>query len=220
MATGRHFPRVAHNTGFRRTRVMNFYHLRGLLLPHSFDLHGGLNTVGRNPTNDVVIHEASVSAFHAEISIDERGVIVRDLQSTNGSFIDDEPITEKEIRSGQVVQFGTVALKLGTEEIRISVPKLPDPSPEPAALPSGAEAPCSINASLPATHRCVKCQRAFHESSLRTLRISAGAAVMLFCPECSAQVKPIPGVDPRKSRRPGILARLTQTIQLGLRKPK
>ncbi len=199
---------------------MNFYHLRGLLLPHRFDLHGGLNTVGRNPTNDVVIHEASVSAFHAEITIDERGVIVRDLQSTNGSFIDDEPITEKEIRSGQIVQFGTVALKLGTEEIRISVPKLPEPSAESATLPSGAEIPCSINSSLPATHRCVKCQRPYHESSLRTLRISDGAAVMLFCPECSAQVKPIPGVDPRRSRRPGLFARLTQTIQLGLRKPK
>lgn len=199
---------------------MNFYHLRGLLLPHRFDLHGGLNTVGRNPTNDVVIHEASVSAFHAEITIDERGVIVRDLQSTNGSFIDDEPITEKEIRSGQVVQFGTVALKLGTEEIRISVPKLPAPSPEDGPVPPGAAVPCAINSTLPATHRCVKCQRAYHESSLRILRISAGAAVMLFCPECSAQVKPIPGVDTRNSRRPGILARLTQTIQLGLRRPK
>lgn len=199
---------------------MNFYHLRGLLLPHRFDLHGGLNTVGRNPTNDVVIHEASVSAFHAEISVDERGVIVRDLQSTNGTFIDDEPISEKEIRSGQVVQFGTVALKLGTEEIRISVPKLPDPQPEPAQASSGSEVPCSINPSVPATHRCVKCQRAFHESSLRTLKLSTGAAVMLFCPDCSAQVKPIPGVDPRKVRRPGILARLTQTIQLGLRRPK
>ena len=199
---------------------MNFYHLRGLLLPHRFDLHGGLNTVGRNPTNDIVIHEASVSAFHAEISIDERGVIVRDLQSTNGTFIDDEPITEKEIRSGQVAQFGTVALKLGTEEIRISVPKIPVPEPLPEAAPPGSAIPCSVHPSLPATHRCVKCQRAYHESSLRTLRISAGAAVMLFCPECSAQVKPIPGVDPRKSRPPGILARLTQTIQLGLRKPK
>jgi len=198
---------------------MNFYHLRGLLLPQTFNLHGGLNTVGRNPTNDVVIHEASVSSFHAEVTVDESGVRVRDLQSTNGTFIDDEPIIEKEIRSGQVVQFGTVALRLLTEEIRISVPKLPveEPKPTPGITPEGPR--CSLNAELPATHRCVKCARLFHSDSLRILRLSEGAAVMLFCPECSAQVEPIPGVDPRKVRPSGLLSRITQTIQLGFRKP-
>jgi len=198
---------------------MNFYHLRGLLLPHTFNLRGGLNTVGRNPTNDIVIHEASVSSFHAEITIDERGVTVRDLQSTNGTFIDDEPITEKEIRSGQVAQFGTVALRLLTEEIKISVPKLPVPdAAAPSESPANA-APCSVNPALPATHRCVKCERLFHYDSLKVLRLSEGAAVMLFCPECSAQVKPIPGVDPRKARPSGLLARFTQTIRLGFKKP-
>lgn len=198
---------------------MNFYHLRGLLLPQTFNLHGGLNTVGRNPTNDVVIHEASVSSFHAELTVDENGVMVRDLQSTNGTFIDDEPITEKEIRSGQVVQFGTVALRLLTEEIRISIPKLPVEEPEssPGFTPDGPR--CSLNAALPATHRCVKCGHVFHYDSLRILRLSAGAAVMLFCPECSAQVQPIPGVDARKARPSGLLSRITQTIQLGFRKP-
>ena len=102
---------------------LNFYRLRGILVPVASDLHGGLNTVGRNPTNDVVIHEASVSSFHAEITVDENGVWVRDLQSTNGTFVDDEPITEKEIRSGQVVQFGTVPFRLEVENpVKITIP--------------------------------------------------------------------------------------------------
>lgn len=198
-----------------------FYHLKGQLMPLYFDLHGGLNTVGRNPTNDVVIHEASVSAFHAEISVGPDGVFVRDLQSTNGTFIDDEPVTEKEIRSGQVVQFGTVALRLLTDEIRIAIPK-PAPPPEAApapTLPDGAPA-CSRRPSLPATHRCNRCNKAFNLRSLRTVRVSGGTTTMTYCPDCSGQVSPIPGVKAEATQDVGILARLSQTIQLGFKRPK
>ncbi len=202
---------------------LNFYRLRGILVPVASDLHGGLNTVGRNPTNDVVIHEASVSSFHAEITVDENGVWVRDLQSTNGTFVDDEPITEKEIRSGQVVQFGTVPFRLEVENpVKITVPQPTVPTASAAitgVLVDGAPA-CSKDPSAPATHHCTKCGRNFHYDHLRILRLSGEAAPMLFCPECSARVEPIPGVDPAKARRPNILARLSQTIQLGFRRAK
>ena len=202
---------------------LNFYRLRGLTLPSVIDLHGGLNPVGRNPTNDVVIHEASVSSFHAEITVDENGVLVRDLQSTNGTFVDDEPITEKEIRSGQVVQFGTVNFRLEVEEeIKIHVPKPPAASPIVTAnptpkLPDGSAA-CSVTPTIPATHRCTKCGRTYHYDNLRIMRLSGGDAVLIFCPECSAKAEPIPGVDASKARRSTILSRLTQTIQLGFRR--
>lgn len=202
-----------------------FYRLRGLLVPLVSDLHAGLNTVGRNPTNDVVIHEASVSSFHAEITVDEQGVVVRDLQSTNGTFVDDEPVTEREIRSGQVVQFGTVGFRLELDEqVRIHVPRPPKPAAEPTAAaplapPDGTE-PCSVDPSMPATHRCNKCGKVFHYDNIRVLRLSGGGALMLFCPECAAQVEPIPGMDPAKLRRPNLLSRLSQTIQLGFRRPK
>jgi len=198
---------------------MNFYHLRAITLPLKFDLHGGLNTVGRNPTNDIVIHEASVSAFHAEITVDDQGVIVRDLQSTNGTFLDDEPLTEGEIRSGQVIQFGTVTLRLHTDEIRISIPKpapIEPPGPPPPHASGGLA--CSINPKLPATHRCVRCPGVFHQDSLRTLLLSSGGTILRFCPDCSAQAEPIPGVDPSQSQPVTVLARITQTVRLALRR--
>ena len=196
---------------------MNFYHLRGLLMPLRFDLRGGLNTVGRNPTNDVVVHEASVSAFHAEISVDERGVIVRDLQSTNGTFIDDEPITEQEIRSGQVVQFGTVALRLEIDEIRIHVPK---PAPDPASGTSQRSSPAHALMSVPATHRCMQCSRLHHASNLKRVRLQGEASDLLFCPLCSGRVEPLTETPPPPAAKPGLLARITQTIHLGRRKPR
>jgi predicted component of type VI protein secretion system len=196
---------------------MHFYHLRGLLMPLRFDLRGGLNTVGRNPTNDVVIHEASVSAFHAEISLDERGVIVRDLQSTNGTFIDDEPITEQEIRSGQVVQFGTVALRLEIDEIRIHVPKL---GSEPRGAASQRPGPAHSLMSVPATHRCTQCSRLHHESALKRVRVGGEASDLLFCPGCSGRVEALAEQPAAEVSKPGILARITQTIRLGRRKPR
>jgi hypothetical protein len=208
---------------------MNFYRLRGLLVPLNTGLNGGLNTVGRNPTNDVVIHEASVSSFHAEITLDGEGVLVRDLQSTNGTFVDDEPVTESEIRSGQVVRFGSISLRLEIEEpFRISIPK-PPPPVAPAPIPRVAaplEVPpaggpkCSVNPNLLATHRCPNCERTFHYDHVRMLRLSEQANRTPFCPVCSAQVIPIPGVNAAQARRPGLLARLTQTIQLGFRRPR
>ncbi len=216
---------------------MNFYRLRGLLVPVVSDLHPGLNTIGRNPTNDVVIHEASVSSFHGEITLDENGAMIRDLQSTNGTFVDDEPVTEREIRSGQVVQFGTVPFRLETEDIQIRIPAPSAPASAPAAPSAPSTAPasdpssptpplsgdilrCSRDPSLPATHRCVKCARVFHYDNLHILRLSGGVAQMLFCPECNGLVEPIPGVDPAHARRPNLLTRLSQTIQLGFKRPK
>lgn len=197
--------------------VMHFYHLRGLLMPLRFDLRGGLNTIGRNPTNDVVIHEASVSSFHAEMSLDEAGVIVRDLQSTNGTFIDDQPITEQEIRSGQVVQFGTVALRLETEEIRISIPNL---APDPAGPPSQRKSPGHSLMTVLATHRCTQCNRLHNDAAVKRVRLSADTSELLFCPACSGRVEILSDAPPVPAPERGLLARITQTINPGRRKPR
>ena len=73
---------------------MVVYLLKGVTMPLEFGLRTGLNTLGRNPTNDFCIHEASVSSFHAEITVQDDGavVLVRDLQSTNGTFVDGQPV--------------------------------------------------------------------------------------------------------------------------------
>src|SRR5262245_52739338 len=108
------------------------YYLRGITMPLTLDLHTGLNTVGRNQTNDFRISEASVSSFHCELTVGEDGVRVRDLQSTNGTFINDEPISEGILQSGHVLQIGTVTLRLECEEVQIRVPTT-TPAPAHAA---------------------------------------------------------------------------------------
>ena len=61
----------------------------------SITLQGPTNTMGRQSTNDVVVPEAGVSRRHAEIVEDAGAYILRDLSTTNGTFVNGEGI-EKE----------------------------------------------------------------------------------------------------------------------------
>ena len=208
------------------------YILRGLTHPLQHELHSGLNTMGRNPTNEFRISDASVSSFHAEVTVldDGSAVIVRDLQSTNGTFIDNHPVEEAPILAGQTLQLGAVELRLEAETFEIRIPgstgpQAAVPAGELAALPDGTLA-CSRNPSLPATHHAVhgcgavmKCPGVFNIASLRAMKLSGGAAgLLLFCPDCNAKCGPLPGVDESKSKGQGLFSRLTQTIQLGWKK--
>lgn len=210
------------------------YILRGLTHPLEHELHGGVNTVGRSPANEFRITDASVSSFHAEITVREggAGVNIRDLQSTNGTFIDSSPVEVSAIRPGQTLQVGAVELRLEAEQFEIKIPtaavspQVAQPAGQIQALPDGTLA-CSRNPSLPATHHAihgcgavVKCPGVFNIASLRQMKLSGGAAgQLLFCPDCNAKCGPIPGVSEDVSKnRKGLFSRLTQTIQLGWKK--
>lgn len=72
----------------------------------------GLRTlVGRHPSCDLVIDEPFVSAEHAEIAASGGRWRVRDLGSTNGTFLNGEPVVLADMEPGDVVQFGRVTLQ-------------------------------------------------------------------------------------------------------------
>jgi len=73
-------------------------------------------TVGRVDDNTFPIAEASVSSHHCEILLRSGEVIVHDLNSTNGTFISGEQITEKVLKPGQILRLGQVELRLEAEE--------------------------------------------------------------------------------------------------------
>lgn len=68
--------------------------------------------IGKSPTNDFVVANDTVSRQHAVITITDDGkVMIRDLNSTNGTFIDGERITgDTLLRPGNVVKVGTVVI--------------------------------------------------------------------------------------------------------------
>lgn len=64
--------------------------------------------IGRSQDNDIVLEHASVSRHHAEIFIDAEGhVFIRDLNSANGTYINDEKISGGgQLHAGDVLQLG------------------------------------------------------------------------------------------------------------------
>lgn len=208
------------------------YILRGINLPFEHELHSGLNTIGRNPTNEFRLPEASVSSFHAEVSVLESdgSVLVRDLQSTNGTFIGGQPVEEGPLVAEQTLQLGNVELCLIIEEYDVKIPVDGGIVTAQAAgalhsLPDGTLA-CSRNPSLPATHQAIegcqaviKCPGVFNAGSLRAMKLSGGTAgLLLFCGDCNARCELIPGIADAPPPRKGLFARLTQTILIGRKK--
>ncbi|MBM3830249.1 MAG: FHA domain-containing protein [Verrucomicrobia bacterium] len=78
----------------------------------SFELKTECSTVGRVEDNNFQIPAPSVSSHHCEIILRGNDVVVKDLGSTNGTFINGEQITEQALQMGQTVRFGSVEARL------------------------------------------------------------------------------------------------------------
>jgi len=74
-------------------------------------------SVGRRPGNSLQILDPSVSGQHAELVIDDQGVRVEDLGSTNGTRVGDQKVTERRLAHADVVVFGNVQLVFQDAEI-------------------------------------------------------------------------------------------------------
>lgn len=73
-------------------------------------------TVGRANHNTLVICDPSVSAAHCEILMNGPEIIVRDLDSSNGTFVDGVRLNKQsQAKSGQVVRIGLVEARLELE---------------------------------------------------------------------------------------------------------
>ena len=74
-------------------------------------------TLGREAANSVQLHDTEVSREHAEIRIDElEGYRLRDLGSSNGTFVNSRRVREHLLKSGDRVQVGsTLMIFTGSE---------------------------------------------------------------------------------------------------------
>ena len=78
---------------------------REILLGH------GDTLIGRDPEAHICIDEPTVSRRHATISTNADGAVLRDLDSRNGTFVDDRRIdAPTPLADGAVVSIGPVAL--------------------------------------------------------------------------------------------------------------
>jgi predicted component of type VI protein secretion system len=69
--------------------------------------------LGRSPEAQLSIGDPSISRRHCQFSLDADGaLIVRDLDSMNGTYIDDQRIKKAILRPGMVIQVGSLLLRI------------------------------------------------------------------------------------------------------------
>jgi pSer/pThr/pTyr-binding forkhead associated (FHA) protein len=73
---------------------------------------GAIKTIGRAPRADFVVDAALVSRVHCRLTASDDGVDVVDLDSTNGTYINDERVKTGCIKNGDRLRVGRVELKI------------------------------------------------------------------------------------------------------------
>jgi pSer/pThr/pTyr-binding forkhead associated (FHA) protein len=111
------------------------------LAGRSYDLAAERTSVGRVEDNAFQIAEPSVSSRHCEILLRGGDIVVKDLNSTNGTFINGEKISESVLKPGQTLRLGNVELKLDAPGA---------PAAAGLAAPSAPSAPLGPSGSAPA----------------------------------------------------------------------
>ena len=104
----------------------------------------GSTTVGRASDNDLVVAHPSVSAHHAELHFDGEQFLLRDLSSSNGTFVNGERITAGTLQDGDTVHVGPVALEFANGQLQIRVDL--DKEPEETKKPKNKTKPVLVSA--------------------------------------------------------------------------
>ncbi len=100
---------------------------------HVFDLsHTFRVAIGRHESNELQLDSRTVSNYHAEILNENGRLLVRDLGSTNGTYINEERVREQRVASGDHLRIGSHVLTVQQEapinkrERLLRVPRDPD----------------------------------------------------------------------------------------------
>src|ERR1700690_500418 len=104
----------------------------------SHELSGGWVTIGGADGNTFQIVESSVSGRHCEVRLQGNELVVRDLLSTNGTFVQNKKIAEALLKPGEVLRLGHVELRLE-----------PSAAPAPPSKPVGTDAPAAALTPFP-----------------------------------------------------------------------
>jgi len=174
------------------------------------ELNLGVNRFGRDPETDFPVDHPTVSARHCEIVLTAEGVLLRDCDSTNGTFINDQPVMNAVLQAGQTIRLGDVEFFVETVEVKIAIPEFERPRPAPPVMLTDGSILCPRHPESLVTHRCPHCHAVLCDACVHRLRRKGGKTLKL-CALCSQACVPI---GPEKPKKRSLLALLNKTIKL------
>lgn len=180
------------------------------------ELKLGANRVGRHPDNDFQIDHPTISTVHCEMVLQEGGVVLRDLESTNGTYVNGEAVREIKLAPGQMVRLGDVELLVETTDCTIAIPKFVNPElPAPPVVAEDGAMICSRHPSAHVTHQCTVCKEIMCEACVHRLRRKGSKKILTLCPICSGMVQLIGG--PVKGKKKSLFERIVgETVKMKL----
>ena len=103
-----------------------FFVIRGEDKGSRLDTDADLVRLGRDSGNDIQLHDSEVSRFHAEVRKNPDGFELVDLNSSNGSYVNSDRVSQKPLRTGDRIQLGrstivfTAEVELTTRDISVA----------------------------------------------------------------------------------------------------
>jgi len=106
-----------------------------------YPLDAPVVTIGRSRSNDISLEDTRVSRHHARIVRDARGFLIEDLNSRNGTRVDDRAVRDSAmLTDGAVVRIGDSVFRF-TVAPPSPQPAQPAPGPSPFGAPHGGYGP-------------------------------------------------------------------------------
>ena len=75
-----------------------------------------VTTLGRHPRCDIVLNEKAASRHHAEIHRKNNGIFFIDKNSTNGTYVNDQLISEHQLVDNDQIRIGNTIFSFNTHE--------------------------------------------------------------------------------------------------------
>ncbi len=179
----------------------------GSLEAWTLELKSGSNSIGRSNANDFQLDDPSVSGCHCRIVVDNANIVIKDLGSTNGTFVNHAPVREAALRIGQTIRLGNLEMILCADapkgEARHPVSAAPAAATHhrppvaghitsstlalPVSVPSLAAGSqfCKFHPRTPARFLCDQCHRFYCELCVNT------RGRQEFCRTCGVECVPI-----------------------------
>lgn len=149
-------------------------------------LDPGKNTVGRSAANTIQVDHPTVSDAHCEIELGSESAIVRDLGSTNGTFVRGEPVREAVLHSGEKLRVGEVEFTLELPAPPVACAAQPGAADGPIvqSTPVHAELRCANHIQTRAAWTCPDCQRNWCVGCVSQVKLNSKQSVTL-CKACN-----------------------------------
>ena len=92
--------------------TFTLFALSGPGVGQGINLSQGRLSVGRAKDNDLAVDDGSISRHHAVLVVDDKGVQLEDLHSSNGTFVNDIRVTKQLLAPTDMVRFGSILYEL------------------------------------------------------------------------------------------------------------